>query len=330
MKHAARGGTALRNARAPFVGLLLALAATAAAGEPVALRWKLEPGQVVRYTLEQTTTLESKPEGGRGVHTERRQAVDFHWTVASAAADAADLKLAIDRVRVRIVGDGLPSPFEFDTAADGPRRDGPFTARLVDLLKGLAGSEVAFRMSARGEVGEVKLSEPLQTLIRQAGAIGGAAVFSEEGIRNLIIQAVPYLPEAPVETGATWSRQVAAPMPMLGALIIDKTYTDRGPRPDEAGVHDVAVDTRFTVQQAPEAALEVKLLKHSGSGAFAFDARRGLVESGRLDDALTMAFSAQGQRVEQTTTARIELKLVPPAAGPAADAPPPPAPPTPR
>lgn len=303
---------------------LLATATKALAADPVALRWRLEAGKVLHYALEQVVTRDSRPEGGRGVHTERRQEVRFHWTVGKVEGDVAEVTLAIDRVYVRIEADGRPVDFEYDTAKGVIHDDGPYSARLVELLRGLPGSEVSFRLSARGEISDVKPSPELLAAIRQAGALGGASLFSEEGLRNLIVQTAPLLPDAPVEPGATWSRQVVAPMPMLGALVVDRTYADRGPRGDAPDVHDVEVETRFSLRPMPEAALEMKLMGQSGKGTFAFDARAGLLLSGKAEEAMTLGITAGGQRVEQAATTRLEVKLVPSPAAPADPAPAPP------
>lgn len=297
---------------------LLTLLPTARAGEPISLRWLFEPGKVLSYELQQVVSYGSRPEGGRGVHTERRQDVDFHWTIGKVEADAAEVTLTIDRVHVKVQGDGRPIAFEFDTAKGTIHEDGPYSARLVELLRALPGSEVSFRVSTRGEISDLKPTPALQAAVRQAGTLGGALLFSEEGIRNLIIQTSPLLPDAAVEPGATWTRQVTAPMPMLGAMVLDRNYTERGPRADAPDVHDVDVDSRCSLRPTPEAALEMKLLRQAGKGTFAFDVRAGLLLSGRLEESMTLSITAGGQSVEQSAETRLELKYVPPVEAPAA------------
>ncbi|WP_165247552.1 hypothetical protein [Paludisphaera soli] len=323
MIHAASNRNGRRRARAAALGLLIAAAtatatATATAAEPVALRWRLEPGRVFRYAMVQETRFESKPDGGRGVRLDRRQQVDFRWTVGQVADGVAELTMDIERLRVRIDGEGPTAGFAFDSAADDPRPGGPFGDRLAALLKELAGSEIAFRMDARGEASDVRLPDPLRARIREAGDAGSAA-FSEEGARNLILQALPLLPEGPVEPGAAWTRQTAAAMPRLGAIVLDKTYTLRGPRPDRPALREVDVETRVTLRPAPEADLEMRLIRQQGSGSFDFDTALGLVASYHLEDALTTEYSAHGQRVEQTLAGRIDVALAPPADAPCPD-----------
>lgn len=308
MKRAA-SATAAAPLAVALIGVLFASGSPAADDGPEPLRWKLIPGREYRYALAQATVLDSTPEGGRPLHSERRQEVDFRWVVGEVGEEAAEVALVVDRIRVHVARDGLPGGLDFDTASDAAAPDDPYAARVAALLKGLVGARITFRLTPRGEVRDVRLPDALSAALRRPDASGEGVLASEEGVRNLIAVSVPFLPEGPSGPGTTWARQVAAPMSTVGSLILDKTYTDRGPRPDRPEVHDVDVGTRFSIQPMPGSNVAMKLEKQSGSGSFAFDARRGMVESGRLEDSLTIRFSAEGRSVEQTASARLDLKF---------------------
>lgn len=285
-----------------------------AADGPELLRWKLEPGREVRYILSQETIFDSTPEGAGKVHSERRQEVDLRWVVGEVAEGAADVDLVVDRLRARESRDGLPAEFAYDTAAESPPAGDVHAARMVAMLKAVAGARISFHLTPRGEVHDVRLPDELAASLRRPDATGGVAMGSEEAVRNLIVPAMPFLPEGPSGSGTTWTRQLSAPMPMLGSLILDKTYTDRGPRAGRPEIHDVDVETRFTLRPMPGSTVKTELVTQSGVGSFAFDARRGLVESARLEDSLTLRLSADGRKVEQSVSTRLELKLAPAAA----------------
>lgn len=291
-----------------LIGFLFA-AGVAEGAEP--LRWKLDPGREYRYSLSQATVLDSTPEGGSAIHSERRQVVDFRWVVGEVREDCAEIALVVDRLRVHVTRDGLPEGFSFDTATDDATPGDPYSARAAAILKGLVGARITFRLPPRGEVRDLKLPDELSAALRRPEASGEGVLASEEGVRNLIAVSVPFLPEGPSGPGTTWTRQVSAPMPTVGSLIFDKTYTDRGPRADRPEVHDVDVETRFSLQPMPGSTVAMKLEKQSGAGSFAFDARRGLVESGSLEDSLTIRFTAEGRSVVQTASAKLSLKLEP-------------------
>ncbi|OJW05477.1 MAG: hypothetical protein BGO49_01900 [Planctomycetales bacterium 71-10] len=308
MKRAALATAGTTRAVA-LIGVLFAAGAGTADDGLEPLRWKLDPGREYRYTLSQATVLDSTPEGGGPIHSERRQEVDFRWVVGEAREDCAEVALVVDRLRVHVAREGLPGGFDFDTATDDAAPGDPHSARVAALLKGLVGSRITFRLTPRGEVRDVRLPDELSAALRRPDASGEGVLASEEGVRNLIAVSVPFLPEGPSGPGTMWTRQVAAPMPTVGSLILDKTYTDRGPRADRPQVHDVDVETRFSLQPMPGSTVAMKLEKQSGAGSFAFDARRGLVESGRLEDSLTIRFTADGRSVVQTASAKLGLKL---------------------
>ena len=295
---------------------MLAVGRASADDGPGPLRWKLEAGRELAYTLTQETAHESKPEGAPPVRSHRRQEVDLRWIVESVGRDAAEVALVVERIRIRVTRDGLSGEFAFDTAVDDVPAGDPYASRLAALLEAVVGARVAFSLTPRGEVRDVKMPDEMLAALRRVGAAEAAAVTSEEGVRNLIVQAVPALPDGPSGPGTTWTRQAAAPMPLVGSLILDKVYTDRGPRPGRPEVHDVDFETRFTLRQTPGSALEAEILGQSGGGSFAFDASRGLIESGRLEDSITARFEADGRKVEQSITTRLRWELKPAAATP--------------
>lgn len=276
-------------------------------------RWKLEPGAEHYYTLAQTTTLDSTPEGGRTIHAEWRQEVDLRWIVGEAEGDSARVALLVDRVRAHVERDGLPpGGFDFDTAFDAAAAGDSHAARLGAVLKGLVGTRLEFRMTPRGEPRDVKFPRESSAAARGAAVLWEGAPASEDALWGLVATSIPFLPEGPAEPGAVWTRQSIAPMPALGSLVLDKTYTDRGPRPDRPEIRDVDVETRFSLRPMPGSLMETTLENQSGAGSFAFDVRRGLVESGRLEDALTIRFGcSEGCRVVQESSTRLSLKLLP-------------------
>ena len=167
-------------------------------------------------------------------------------------------------------------------------------------------------MTPRGEPRDVKFPRESSDAPRGPAAFWDGAPASEDALWGLIATSIPFLPEGPSEAGTVWTRQSIAPMPNLGSLVLDKTYTDRGPRPNRPDIHDVDVETRFSLRPTPGRLMETTIEKQSGAGAFAFDVRRGLVESGRLEDALTIRFRcSEGCQVVQKSSTRLELKLLP-------------------
>ena len=169
---------------------------------------------------------------GQEFKTILNQTVDLHWSVKSVASDGvADMSQTIDRVRTKVEGPG--NSFEFDSQS-GKAPEGPIASLLTPMLKALVGAEFTFKMNGRGELSDIKVPQKLLDSLRQAGpAATAGGMFSEEGMKNLISQSSLTLPEGPFEKGKSWTQQAKVPVPMIGTMVMDKTYTFEGPAPKE-------------------------------------------------------------------------------------------------
>jgi len=293
--------------------VLSALAATlgAAAAQPThgaeTMRWKFKPGETLRYTMVQETTQGMKAMG-QEFKTSLNQTVDLHWSVKNVASDGvAELSQTIDRVRTKVEGPG--NSFEFDSQA-GKDPEGQIASLLTPMLKALVGAEFTFKMNGRGELSEIKVPQKLLDSLRKAGpAANASGMFSEEGMKNLISQSSLTLAEGPLEKGKSWTQQAKVPVPMLGTMVMDKTYTFDGPSPKDPGLLQVLLDTKVTLEPAADSNIAVKITSQKGTGEFAFDPQAGRVVSSRVNDKLQMSLSVMGQEIEQSTDTVTSMTL---------------------
>ncbi len=293
--------------------VLAALAATfgVAAAQPThgaeTLRWKFKAGETLRYTMVQETTQAMKAMG-QDQKTSLKQTVDLHWSVKNVASDGvAELSQTIDRVRTKVESPG--NLFEFDSQT-GKVPEGQIASLLAPLLKALVGAEFTFKMNGRGELSDIKVPQKLLDSLRQAGpAANAGGMFSEEGMKNLISQSSLTLAEGPLEKGKSWTQQAKVPVPMLGTMVMDKTYTFDGPSPTEAGLLHVLLDTKVSLEPAADSNIAVKINSQKGTGEFAFDPEAGRVVSSKVNDKLQMSLSVMGQELEQSTDTVTSMTL---------------------
>ncbi|HMF36918.1 MAG TPA: DUF6263 family protein [Isosphaeraceae bacterium] len=304
----------------------LGVAAAKATHGAETLRWKFKPGETLRYTMVQQTTQEMKGAEveklqqelqnqtgrrkamGQDFKTSLNQTVDLHWSVKNVASDGvAELSQTIDRVRIKVEGPG--NSFEFDSQA-GKDPEGPIASQLTPMLKGLVGAEFTFKMNGRGELSEIKVPRKLLDSLRQAGPPANAGgMFSEEGMKNMISQSSLTLAEGPLEKGESWTQQAKVPVPPLGTMVLDKTYTFDGPSSKEAGLDLILLDTNVTLEPAADSDIAVKITSQKGTGEFAFDPQAGRVVSSRVNDKLQMSLSVKGQELEQSTDTVTSMTL---------------------
>jgi len=306
-----RWSVRLMTTRFRIVLATLAAALWAAAVQPAfgaeTLRWKFNPGETLRYTMVQERIQVTKPmapelKTNQELKTSLNQTVtvNLHWSVKSVSSDGlAELSQTIDRVRTKVEAPG--SSFEFDSDS-GKVPEGPIADQLVPLLKAIVAAEFTFKMNGRGELSDIKVPQKLLDALRQAGpAATAGGMFSDEGLKNLISQSSLTLPEASLDRGKTWTQQTKVPVPMLGTMVMDKTYTFEGPDSKDAGLLQILLDNKVTLEPAADSNVAVKITSQEGKGQFSFDAQAGRVVSSRVDDRLQMSLSIMGQELQQST-----------------------------
>jgi hypothetical protein len=292
--------------------VLSALAATlgVAAAQPThgaeTLRWKFKPGEILRYTMVEEVRQERKAMG-QEIKTSLHQTKDLHWSVKNVASDGVtDLSLTIDRIRMKFEAPG--NSFEFDSQA-GKDPEGPIASQMTPMLKALVGAEFTFKMNGRGELSEIKVPQKLLDALRQPGpAANAGGMDPEEGMKNLISQSSLTLAEGPLEKGKSWTQQAKVPSP-IGTMVMDKTYTLDGPSPKGAGLLQVSVDTKLTLEPAADSNVAVKIGSQKATGEFEFDPQAGRVVSSRVNEKLQMSLSVMGQQLEQSTDTVTSMTL---------------------
>ncbi|MGC8639074.1 MAG: DUF6263 family protein [Isosphaeraceae bacterium] len=281
-----------------LAGFLCAIAAGPAASAE-SLRWKLKAGESLRYTMVQEISQQMKlPD--RDLKQTTNLTVNLHWSVKSVASDGvAEMTQTIDRVRLKV--DAPDTSFEFDSQnPKGP--EGPIATQLTPLLKALVGVEFNVRMNPRGQFIEVKVPQKLVESLRQAGPPGAAGgMLSEEGIKNLISQVSLTFPEEDLEKGKSWSSRSRFPIPKVGTLVMDRTFTYQGSDPKAADLRQVSLKSSVKLEPTGDSNEAVKITSHDGKGEFTFDPQAGRILSTRVNDLLRMTLSVQGQDLEQTT-----------------------------
>lgn len=270
-------------------------------------RWKFHSGETLRYTMVQETTQGLKAMG-QEFKTNLNQTVDLHWSVKRVSSvGVAEMSQTIDRVRMKVDGPG--GGFEYDSEA-GKAPEGPIANLLAPLLKSLVGAEFTLKMNSRGELSDIKVPQKLVESLRQASpAANAGGMFSEEGLKNLIGQSSLALPEAALEKGKSWSNQSRLPVPMLGTMVMDKTYTYEGVDPKDAALVQIGLVTKVALEPAADSNVAVKITSHQGKGDFAFDAQAGRMVTSRVNDKMQMSLSVMGQDLEQSSVSITTMTL---------------------
>jgi Family of unknown function (DUF6263) len=275
--------------------LLVGLGSSSSPAAKTMLRWKFKEGDVLRYSMDQTTVSTGlDPVSGREMKQTLGLIMDMTWTIKSVdASGVATMTQKIDRVRASAAAPTGKFSFDSKEAGDAVSVAGP-------LFKMLVGAEFTSKMNPRGELTDVKLSDKLlATLKGENEPIGAQGQFSEEGLKNMLSQMVIPLPEAGVDVGETWQRKLAIPSGPDGQTRpIEQIFTYKGP--DAAAPGLVAID--FTTKAdppKPDPNIPVTLKKESATGRFGFDNAAGRINRSNTTEFVEMSFSLQGKEIPQ-------------------------------
>ncbi len=295
-------------------GLLVLVVLTVTTGsasvEATTLRWKFKPGETLRYAMEQkrVTTLKVP---GQELKTTLSQTIDLSWAVKGVAADGtADVSWTIDRMQTRI--ESQLGTFAYDTK-DEKVPEGPVAAALVPTLKVLIGAQFPFKINPQGELSEVKVPEKVVQALRDAGpaASGSNSTFSEEGLKNMIIQSSLGLPAGDIAEGKTWSKQTKIPSPPIGAMTLDMTFTYLGPDPKAANIEKVGLATKIGVEPQADANVQFQIDAQEVKGDFSFDNTAGRVVNSEMLEKLETTATFMTMKIQQIIDTKTTMKLVP-------------------
>lgn len=302
----------MRTFREPFPAwgaLTLAILIGASPVAPAAtLRWKLKPGEVFHYAMEQKTVTTLKRNGADLGKITQTFNVDLTRAVKSVADDGtAEMTQRFDRVRMKY--DAGLLKIEYDSTKEPDAA----TAPLVAALKAMVGAEFSFKMSSRGEMSDVRVPEGVTKAFRDAGSRGASAdQFSEEGFKKSLMETSVTFPAEDLEQGKSWSRELKIASPDGGQVVQTRTYTYEGPDAKEGpGVEKLAITSKIDLKPDPASADKAELKAQDCKGALFFDNKEGRMVSSTVTEKTETAVKFMDANIDQFVDQSTTMKLVP-------------------
>jgi uncharacterized protein DUF6263 len=302
---------------APFLAWRLAAAFVVMTGAGLqgargqdALRWKFRDGDVLKYTTEQTTVMTVKLMGKerkqkRGVTT------TYTWSVkAVSETGEADIIQRIERLAMKV--DAPPFlPMEYDSSSANNSIPEPFE-QVVRQLKAALGAEFSFKMKPTGEIVGIKIPEATLKKLREGlpDDQGERDAFSEQALKDMVSQtSPPAFPEGPLEPGKSWSSKPSrVPLPS-GTLVLDRSFTFRGPDPQNPKLMIIAMEGKVALEPGGDSSAKIR--SQDGKGSLTFDAESGRLVSSRGTQKTEMVVVEAGQERDETTETNAVMTLVP-------------------
>ncbi len=287
--------------------LLLSVSSSHAA---TTLRWKFEPGQILHQIVVQDMKMTMKIRG-RTIVTNITQTMDATWKVGAVDAQGtAEITQTFDRIQMKMTAAGAPG-FEFDSDKDQELTG--IGAMLGPSLKAMAKSKFELKMTTRGEIVAVEVSQETADALKKlpgAGAMGG--LFSKDGMIAMIKKSSQAFPEQPLEKGDDWTTKTEIEMPNIGAMAADTKLTYAGPEEVE-GKQLEKLDVSITMAIKPKVGgqTQVNLKEQDASGVIYFDNAAGRIDHSEIVQNMTLQVMVAGNNFTQEILQTISTRLTP-------------------
>jgi hypothetical protein len=296
--------------RTPLRAILFAAAFglfAASADAQTTLRLRFEKGKSNSYDLAQTMKVEQIALG-QTIASVVKQSMQF-TTTCDGVEDNGNGRITtrFERARMEVEAPEPIGKFAVDSAEPAP--DNPTAAKLAPMMKVLGKLEFTAVMTPRGETIDFKIPEATLKKLRGipgAAQIGG--IFTEEGIKNAMVQNKLLLPQDKVSPGAKWTNKITTKLP-FGRLTGEMKYLYQA---DEGKFQKLTFDPVLAIEPSADAHIAIKLESQKGSGTVLFDNAAGRVQEMSLSEALELSVGTMGmnltQKIDQTMTMKLRAK----------------------
>lgn len=290
----------------------LALSLTAAsyqcevqAADPVP-SWGFEVGKTTFFQLHQVNTTNTTA-NGRDIPLSTQLTLDFSWKVEKVENGKAQIEHILQRARTGV--DSPMAKFSFDSN-DKTAPEDPNAKLIADLYRAIVGKPIQMTLNSQGEILEVKMPQEVKDGIPTAlsqGIRDSGSMFSEVGIKNLLIQLIPTLPKTSLETGKGFETSIPLSMPPLGNLKLDQSFTYEGVK-DGLAQLEAKVDT--SIEADPNSPIKLKLKDQSGKQSVRFDVAKKVLATSSIELNMDLELTVPNQNAPILQMLKIEAKLV--------------------
>jgi hypothetical protein len=281
-----------------------------AAGQET-LRWKFRDGDVLKYTMEQTTQMTVKVMG-KERKQKRAVTTTYTWSVKAVATGGdADIIQRIERLTMKVEAPPF-LPMNYDSSSPNNSVPEPFEP-MVRQLQAVVGAEFSFKMKPTGEITDIQIPEATLKKLREGlpDEKSERDAFSEQALKEMMSQASPpAFPQGPLEPGKSWSSKPSrVPVPPMGTLVLDQSFTFRGPDPENPKLMSIAMEGKVALEPSGEVSAQIRA--QDGKGSLTFDPESGRLVRSRGTQRTEMAVVEAGQERTETTETTSVMTLVP-------------------
>jgi hypothetical protein len=276
------------------------------------LRWRLKPGEVLRYTMEEKMTSTVKM-GERELKSNTSRTVNLSWNVQKVSESGdAEIALRFDRVRMHIE---QPPYMPYDLDSSAPKVDAPEPfGSMAQQLKAMAGAEFQFKLKPSGAIEDFKVPDYTLKALRSGLPEQAQGTFTEQALKDVFMQSSPPpFPDEATDPGKSWMAKPSKIPTPLGNLVVEKTFTVLGADPKNSNLLLIGTDAKVNVEPQQNTQVSTTIRSQEGKGSIAFDTAAGRIVNSRLTQKMEVAIANPTnpgqttiQQSESTSTMAIE------------------------
>jgi len=309
--------------------MVTALTLSAAAADPAEklFRWKLKPGQSLKFRMVQDMTQNIQMGEQKTPTTmSTKTTMDMDWKVDSVDDQGViTLDQTIQRMQLKTQG-AQGVLIEYDSAA-GKEPEG-LAKMVAPMLETMLKKPFRTTFSSRGEIKKVKLPPGMvESLNKSTGGQMGD-LLSEDSMKRMGIISV--FPEKPIKPGETWTQETNLKLPIIGNQVLKNTFryegteTRDGRTLEKLGLTQIMKsDDKKPTGEAKQGDGAKQAEKKEEGGGFTgmeakgfllFDNKAGHVVEASMDMKMKMNMNIMGQKLTQDMTGTMVMSPLSPEA----------------
>ena len=296
-----------------LLSLLAACAVTAepASAQKTSLRWKYRQGTELVYRVKNHQDMNLSMGGA----TSSDQIQTVRWRLVEVTPDGdATIHMTTERVQIEL--QGMTGTVKYDSESGEAPAD-----PQAKMLAAMAGMSYTMVVSPGGSVKAIQGLEALREKMlgslppEQVAMMQSMAgeLFSEESLTRMAQQNVQLFPEAAVGPGDSWKHSFTSPVPMVGSMTTNTTFTLTGTEQRE-GRTVAKISTTGDMVLGGESTSPVPMTVDIGNtkmtGSIDFDVDRGVTLSSVMTVEMQMTMTAGGQQITMGMTQTMSSELV--------------------
>ena len=290
-----------------LIGVLVCLTNTAEIfAQP--FQWKLAADEQfdVQY-IQQSNTSTNVTDRTTVIESETQ--LNMKWLVKEIDEQQnATIEQAITAIRLNLGNPAVPAQkVSLDTGSDEPISR--VSAPLLKQVKPLVGLKFMVTMTPRGKIKDVSIPDETMEVLRELpGSLNLQALFSEQGLTDLMGAAAIVLPDSELKIGENWETESPVEN-QFGQFNRIRSYTFTGT--DETS-ELVTFEIKTTMDQIAEASSRepAMLIEFEESGSMKLDPAGGYFVSSDIKNVSTTELPYREKKIITTVNSSIQMSII--------------------